>query len=97
MSKKPILYMNTLGSPSRAVLMTGTELGIDFELIELMKDGEWTIYLETARYSAVFVIDIRLKHVFNKYYFLEDYVANNGPLADLLSDNNKRIFLRNQL
>lgn len=32
MSKKPILYMSTISPPSRAVLMTGAELGIDFEL-----------------------------------------------------------------
>lgn len=32
MSKKPILYMNLVSPPSRAVLLTGAELGIEFEL-----------------------------------------------------------------
>ncbi|XP_055310315.1 glutathione S-transferase 1-1-like [Sitodiplosis mosellana] len=32
MSEKPILYMNILSPPCRAVLMTGAELGIEFDL-----------------------------------------------------------------
>lgn len=32
MSKKPILYMHPVSPPSRAVLLTGAELGIEFEL-----------------------------------------------------------------
>lgn len=31
MSKKLILYMHPLSPPSRAVLLTGAELGIEFE------------------------------------------------------------------
>lgn len=31
MSNKPILYMHTLSPPSRAVLLTGAALGIEFE------------------------------------------------------------------
>lgn len=32
MSKKPILYMHPLSPPVRAVMLTGAELGIEFEL-----------------------------------------------------------------
>lgn len=31
MSEKPILYMNILSPPCRAVLLAGAELGVDFE------------------------------------------------------------------
>lgn len=38
MYKKPILYMHPMSPPSRAVLMTGAELGIEFEqkIIDLL-------------------------------------------------------------
>lgn len=31
MSEKPVLYLNTLSPPCRAVLMVGAELGVDFD------------------------------------------------------------------
>ncbi|XP_031639307.1 glutathione S-transferase 1-like, partial [Contarinia nasturtii] len=39
MSSKPILYMHTFSPPSRAVLLTAAELGVELEckVIELLK------------------------------------------------------------
>lgn len=72
MSKKPILYMHIYSPPARSVLLTGAELGIEFELrpVDLMnlehKKPEF-IKVNTAVFKSFSVQNVDEPEIQNRF------------------------------
>lgn len=79
MSEKPILYLNMLSPPSRAVLMAGAELDVDFDwrVVDLLGlEHQEANFVEVFvqfiyKFSLKFVREWSPKFEFNILMFLE--------------------------
>lgn len=67
MSKKLILYMSTISPPARAVLMTGAELGIEFDLkcVDLLNfEHRKSEYIKVSfKIKFVFLLAYKILHL----------------------------------